>query len=342
MFRLTAYDDQPELYRYLSSIASNSICRALDDWFGTPYELEEVYLDYFTSRIGVNRRTDFFNGMEKYLHSDESGRPYAEKFSAWLAEWNFKEDYSPDDMAGMEFFWRKAERMKEKMRDPENYYTFDLFEEYLFFKLIDHKIVMETIVEESCEDSFPVSGLFGSSSSEEDMSDSNSPDSEASAQEITEAFGSYLEDMVSTLKQIADKGNAIAETQEKLISEYGFDEEDAAWTAEAVHRVSRMSMDDAEEAGYESLFFWDDDCLLFFDGAEYFIDSIHQIASGAGAAMGYGYEDVTKIFTDAGYQLPLWLVGTKAAYDTREESLRERLKDLQEQIYPEQDPPKPE
>ena len=55
MFRLTAYGDQPELYRYLSSIASNSICQALDDWLGTPYELEEVYLDYFTSRIGVNR-----------------------------------------------------------------------------------------------------------------------------------------------------------------------------------------------------------------------------------------------------------------------------------------------
>ena len=158
MFRLTAYGDQPELYRYLSSIASNSIGQALDDWFGTPYELEEVYLDYFTSRIGVNR----------------------------------------------------------------------------------------------------------------------------------------------------------------------------------------MSMDDAEEAGYESLFFWDDDCLLFFDGDEYFIDSIHQITSGAGAAMGYGYEDVTKIFTDAGYQLPLWLVGTKAAYDAREESLRERLKNLQDQIYPEQDSPEPE
>ena len=44
MFRLTAYGDQPELYRYLSSIASNSIGQALDDWFGTPYELEEVYL----------------------------------------------------------------------------------------------------------------------------------------------------------------------------------------------------------------------------------------------------------------------------------------------------------
>ena len=58
--------------------------------------------------------------------------------------------------------------------------------------------------------------------------------------------------------------------------------------------------------------------------------------------MGYGYEDVTKIFTDAGYQLPLWLVGTKAAYDAREESLRERLKNLQDQIYPEQDSPEPE
>lgn len=75
MFRLTAYDDQPELYRYLSSIASNSICRALDDWFGTPYELEEVYLDYFTSRIGVNRRTDFFNGMENtFILMNPAGR----------------------------------------------------------------------------------------------------------------------------------------------------------------------------------------------------------------------------------------------------------------------------
>ncbi len=68
-------------------------------------------------------------------------------------------------------------------------------------------------------------------------------------------------------------------------------EEDAEWTAESVHRVNRMSMDDAEEAGY---------------------------------------------------QLPLWLVGTEAAFDAREESLRERLKDLQDQIDPEQDLPKPE
>ena len=41
MIRLTAYGDQPELYRYLSSIASNSIWQALDDWFGTPMSLKK-------------------------------------------------------------------------------------------------------------------------------------------------------------------------------------------------------------------------------------------------------------------------------------------------------------
>ena len=35
------------------------------------------------------------------------------------------------------------ERMKEKLQDPENYYTFDLFEEFLFTLLIDTAESME-------------------------------------------------------------------------------------------------------------------------------------------------------------------------------------------------------
>ena len=34
----------------------------------------------------------------------------------------------------MELLARKISRMKEKMADPDNYYTFDLFEEFLFAK----------------------------------------------------------------------------------------------------------------------------------------------------------------------------------------------------------------
>ena len=42
-----------------------------------------------------------------------------------------------DEAAGKEILFRKIKRMKEKMQDPVNYYTFDLFEEYLFQLLIE-------------------------------------------------------------------------------------------------------------------------------------------------------------------------------------------------------------
>ena len=42
-----------------------------------------------------------------------------------------------DGRIGMELLARKIDRMKDKMADPNNYYTFDLFEEFLFAKMLE-------------------------------------------------------------------------------------------------------------------------------------------------------------------------------------------------------------
>ena len=69
------------------------------------------------------------------------------------------------------------------------------------------------------------------------------------------------------------------------------------------------------------LFFWDDDfALLFKDG---FVKGIGTAASGLGAVLGYSYQDVYSIFTDAGIRAPLLLVGTETAFQTAEEAEQE-------------------
>ena len=42
MFRLNDYGEGSELYKYLSSIASNTIYEALNEWVQTPDNLQEV------------------------------------------------------------------------------------------------------------------------------------------------------------------------------------------------------------------------------------------------------------------------------------------------------------
>ena len=336
MFRLVSFEEGSELNKYLSSIASDTIYEALCDWVQSPEDLMEVYSLYFCVMPAGIRDVDYFEGIAGHLQLDERGREADARFSGWFSEWSADEDLSEDDLAGIRFLWMKIERMKEKMLDRNTYYTFDLFEEYLFALLIEEG----TIPDENDEDDFEDDPFEDASwedffeeddeddFDEDDLDEEDDPDEEADLKKIGEAFRDYLDGIVSSLKDVAEKENAILKTKGELIVKFGFDEDEADWTATAVHCVGCMGMDLAENNGFESMFFWDDDYSVFFANSDTFIESVHLITGGIGAAMGYGYENVAAIFTDAGYKLPIWLVGTQTAFDLREEDIKERMRHM--------------
>lgn len=282
MFRLANFEEGTELYKYLSSISSKTIYDALCEWVSTPYELLEFYEEEF--------ETGYFDDIGKFLKTSPSGAALAAKYAMWCSEWFPTEELPEEAAAGIEFLWRKRERMMEKMLDQEKYYTFDLFEELLFDRMI------------------------GFMAGVEEMQDSP---------EGREMFS----------EQISKRERAIKKTRNNLIKKFGFDTEEAAWIAHTVNCAGSMSLSDAEYADFESLFFWDDDYIVFFDESDTFVEAIHQIVSGIGAMTGYGYEDIVEIFTDAGYQIPIFLVGTKTAYETREEDAQEWTRKIREDIF---------
>lgn len=349
MFRLVSQEEDSELTRYLSSIASNTIYEELCGWVRSPKDLIEVYSLYFCVMPAGIRDMDFFEGMAEHLQLDDSGREADARFSSWFSEWSADEDLSEDDLAGIRFLWMKIERMKEKMLDQNTYFTFDLFEEYLFALLIeegtipdenddddsedDHFSDVMTLEDASWEAFFEEEDLlegdaFDGDGFDEDLSEEDDSDEEADFKKIGEAFMDYLDGIVSSLKDVAEKENAILKTKGELIVKYGFDEDEADWTATVVHCVGCMGLDFADDEGFESMFFWDDDYSVFFADSDTFIESVHLITGGIGAAMGYGYENVAEIFTDAGYKLPIWLVGTQTAFDLREEDIKERMRHM--------------
>lgn len=124
MYRLAEYEEGSPLYKYLSALASENIHKALENVFGTtPSESAFVYeIRFSEDYLG----TDFFEGLSSHIKEraevtlDLTQRPYTE-----------------DAKAGIELLRRKADRMMEKLEDPNTYYTFDLFEEYLLITTID-------------------------------------------------------------------------------------------------------------------------------------------------------------------------------------------------------------
>lgn len=78
--------------------------------------------------------TDFFEGISRYI-SPEVVRP---EINAMLD--GMKTGHrliGMDGRIGMELLCRKIESMKGKMAEQDKYYTFDLFEEFLFAKMLD-------------------------------------------------------------------------------------------------------------------------------------------------------------------------------------------------------------
>lgn len=285
MFRLAEYEEGSDLFKYLSSISSKTIYDALCDWVRTPDDLRELYFINFELMPAGIRDVDFFEGIAEHLRTSESGAALKMKFTGWFSEWASTEELSADGAAAIEFLWRKIERMKEKMLDREEYYTFDLFEEYLFSMMITHMSFID-----------PEPGASSESARKRDA--------------------------------------AIVNTKKELVGKYGMEEREAAWTAFTVHRAGTMDIDAAEDMGYESLFFWDDDYSLFFESCDTFIEGIRNIVSGMGAILGYDYKSAEEIFKDAGYRVPLWIIGTEASYEVRKEDAMKRLQQFDSLLPP--------
>ena len=57
-----------------------------------------------------------------------------------------------------------------------------------------------------------------------------------------------------------------------------------------------------------------------------------ELISGPGSMMGYGYENVTEIFTDIGIRAPLLLIGNNAAFDARAEAFMEEHRKYMERL----------
>ena len=286
MFRLASFSDDniDELYAYLSSTASRVIYNALDIWGGSLPAVLDIYLTEFAGPpIGENE-TDFFEGIAEYISSDVI-QPEISAMVNRIRKKGF--EISEDGQVGMELLERKIERMKEKMEDPDNYYTFDLFEEFLFAKMLD---CYSPEIFAGEEDPYVIT---------------SDAEVKASAEKLLNEF-------------------KIGEELEKEVGETGIGKEYASWLARTIHRVDQMSLWASEESGYESLYFWDADYELVFSGT--FVEGIRGLVSGSAAMFGYAYKNVLDIFSDIGIKAPIRLVGTETAFNTVGEISRETMR----------------
>lgn len=288
MFRLAIFSDEniDELYIYLSASASKVIYNALDIWAGGLPAVLDIYLTEFAGPPAGGADTDFFKGISKYI-SPNIVRP---EINAMVDRMKMgRSIINADGRIGMELLERKISRMKEKMADQEDYYTFDLFEEFLFAKML------ESYVPEMFE-------------GEED------PYRITSDEEIVAAEEKLIRDF------------HVGEELEAETGEEGIGRAYAHWLAHTIHRVDKMGIWSSEEEGFESPFFWDADYEIVFAGT--FVRGIRGLVSGTAAMMGYGYENVKEIFTDIGLKVPSLLVGSEAAFDTVAEVTQERVAEI--------------
>ena len=288
MFRLANYGDDEvnELYKYLSTTASKVIWNGLDQWAGSVEKILDLYMMEFAGpSVGIMDQ-DFFDGISQFLSADlvrSEIRAAADKVKMG------RNEVSSDGLIGMEILMRKISRMKDKMADPVHYYTFDLFEEYLFARMLE-------------------------SYDPDAFEDSRDPYVITTEEEIAES----IQKLVSEFK--------VGEDLEAEIGEPGIAREYAEFLAHTIHRLDKMDLWSSEETGYESLFFWDADYeMIFNDG---FVDGIRRLTGGEAKLLGYGYKDVTGIFTDIGMKAPLLLVGTETAFETVGAAVREKLKEM--------------
>lgn len=271
MFRFAelTHDEGKETYRYMSAAASQTIIDAIEDMI-SPLERLKIFSDIIFG--GEDWEEYFFSGIRQYIPFSCVRQEIINL--AVQGGWYGMDPDSADAMIGMEMMLRKFTRMKEKMADPDQYYTFDLFEEYLFANMIDVNFTG-------------------------DMIDDDEPF------ELPDELQKKIDDMAARIDQ-----------------EYGDYIGDPQAMAESLYLIENMGM------GEDDLFFWDDDYSLFFQKT--FIEGIRMMIGGMGSVLGYGYDSVCEIFTDAGFTVPLMLTGTEAAFAVREDLTREKMKQVPE------------
>ncbi len=137
MFHTSCISGNREDAKYLSPIISNTILTALDSWAPADYEVaaicEYLFQDFFAGISGYIRLAD-----ETLVKWERTDRGFAVPYVLASCE----EEADPaavDFMTGEEITARTINRMKEKMADPKELYTFNLFEEYLLAVLIREK-----------------------------------------------------------------------------------------------------------------------------------------------------------------------------------------------------------
>lgn len=288
MIRLSDFtdDEGSRLYKYLSSTASKVIWNALDIWAGSSPAILDVYLTEFYGGLEGERDKDYFEGISKFISEETVRSDIVEMVNRVNARGVLS--IISDGMVGMGFLERKITRMKDKLADPVHFYTFDLFEEYLFSMMVE-AYIPEIFAGE--EDPYIITA-------DEEV--------EESARKLYTEF-------------------KVGEELEAELEEPGIGKEYAAFLARSIHRVDSMGLWTAEEVGFESLFFWDDDYEIVFGNG--FVEGIRSLVSGQAKILGYGYKDVEGIFTDIGVSVPLLLVGTEAAFDAVGETVQGKMEE---------------
>lgn len=168
---------------------------------------------------------------------------------------------------GPEFVNRKLDRMREKLLDRENAYTFDVFEEWLLVRILK-------------------------------AANYRDPEKEK-------------------------------EIQTRLVDDFGYERKEARMLARALVELTPMQLGyfTGSEDGYweeENEFFWDYDYKFFDDFG--FAGAIRVLA--AAFNMGYGYDYTKGIFTDAGFEAPMTLLGTEEGNKERQRAAVNRLAEL--------------
>ncbi len=115
MFRLANFSEENKeegsLYRFLSDTISKTIVDCLDEYLDNS-EKYDLFLQY-------TFLDNFFKGLSQYV----------------LPKALCLDEINDDSQAGYEFTFSKMKRMREKMLDHKEFYTFDVFEEKLLFSM---------------------------------------------------------------------------------------------------------------------------------------------------------------------------------------------------------------
>ncbi|MBR2257279.1 MAG: hypothetical protein IJ899_08065 [Blautia sp.] len=140
MFRLVTYPDatpgKDDLANYVSSRASATIAAATQFIFGINY----VTGDLDDQEVFESTYEMLFSSGS--ISTEENPDGTVEPFFQGIGEF-FSQD---DDAAGKEIVARKLHRMSQKLLDLEEFYTFDLFEEFIFYLMTE---IMKALYEKA-------------------------------------------------------------------------------------------------------------------------------------------------------------------------------------------------